>query len=547
MRGNSGYQQPRGGFVSQVETAMTDRPDVPRATFNSRWSRKTAMDGSLLYPFLVDEILPGDHIQYDASVFLRMATPLFPLLDDMELQTFFFFVPARLCWTNWKKFMGEQNSPADSIAYLVPTVQLTIAGDPVGGIVDHMGIPVAGQVGGGNRLNPNVLPFRAYMLCVHEWFRDENLQDSWLPPLGDGPDTIGNYNPAGAINGLFMVNKKHDLFTSGLPWPQKFTAPTVPLGGQAWVKGIGVDLPVPVAGSVNVTESPAPPQVAYANTQAASAFLVNMSTGVNAAPQIYADLSTASGVAINTLRTAFMVQALLERDARGGTRYTELLTMHFGVHSPDARLQRPEYLGGGRSALNITAVAQTAPTTGVPLGTIGGAGTVVGRHGCSVAAVEHGYLLGLVCIRSELTYDQGMRRMWRRSTRYDFAWPSLVEMGEQTVLSGEIYADGSASDNNVFSYVPRFEEYRTRTSEAVGIMRARAAGTLAAWSLAENFSSRPTLGSSFVRDASRTILQRVQSAGASAVGQQFIGEWLISRRATRPLPAMAIPAKLGRF
>lgn len=523
---------------------MTDSPRVPRATFTTQWTRKTAMDGSLLYPIIVDEILPGDHISYEATAFLRMATPYFPQLSDASLQTFFFFVPARLVWDKWRRFMGEQTNPGDSIAFTVPKVLLSTNGDQVGSLPDHMGLPVAGQVAATKQLSVNALPFRAYMLVCHEWFRDENMQASYLPPMGDGPDAISQYSTADSVMGLYVVNKTHDYFTSSLPWPQKFVAPTVPLAGQAPIKGLGF-----AQGIGTSLNSGAVRQVDL-STIAAPGYGVYYpvtTLWVEGAGGAYADLSTSTGVAINTLRTAFQLQTLLERDARGGTRYTELLKMHFDVTSPDARLQRPEYLGGGRSSLQVTAVAQTAPTAGVPLGTIGGAGTIVGHHGCSVAAVEHGYLLGLAVIRAELAYSQGYRRMWSRSTRYDFAWPELVELGEQTVFKHEIYADGSGAEMDAWGFVPRYEEYRTLTSEAVGIMRPRASGTLAAWHLAENFASSPTLGSTFLREPARTVLQRVQTAGASALGQQFIGEWLFSRRATRPITALGTPSRLGRF
>ncbi|AXH73665.1 MAG: major capsid protein [Microviridae sp.] len=546
-----GYQVKRRDLVSQAGQSMIERPDVPRSRFVCAWTAKKTFDAGYLIPFLLDEVYPGDHIRYDVTAYLRMATPLFPLFDNQSVDTFFFFVPMRLVWSNWQKFMGEQLNPSSSIAYTIPQIVSPAGGHASHTIYDHFGLPVVGQVDPAGAYSHSALPLRAYYLIWQEWFKDENM-DGFGSPIstGDGPDAPGLY-------GTLRRAKMHDYFTSCLPWPQKFTAPTVPIGQYAPVKGLGYDrVGTAPGGAKTVWESPpfgtsgSTPSVNYPNTwtiATATGLFMNADNSGVGWPLVYADLSQATGLAsINVLRQAWQTQMLLERDARGGTRYTEIVKSHFGVTSPDGRLQRPEFIGGGSSPLNVTPIAQTAPTAGVPLGAIGGAGTAVGKHRADYASTEHGMIIGLINVRTELSYQQGLHRFWTRSTRYDFYWPSLAGLGEQAVLTQEIYCKGlGANDQSVFGYQERWQELRTRTSEVTGLFRSGISSTIDAWHLAQNFTAAPVLGGTFIVD--NPPMTRVLAAGALATNQQFLSDILIRRDAVRPMPMYGTPSSIGRF
>lgn len=541
-------------MVSQADSAINEQPNVPRSKFIGAWTRKTTFDAGYLIPFMVDECLPGDHMTYDVTAYVRMATPLFPIFDNQRVDTFFFFVPNRLCWDNWVRFMGEQNNPSASIAFTIPPYTSHADGDDVCSLADYFGLPVKGMIAAADHLTVNALPFRAYYQIYDKWFRDENIQNA--PPLftGDTGEAVAQYNP-----GVFQRAKSHDYFTSALPWTQKFTSPNVPLAGYAPIIGIGAVNPTGNAGPQAAIETPpygtpTGPTVSYAyyknlwDAAAINQTVMNMSgPSVDAEPLIYADLAQATGVAINALRNAWLVQQLLERDARGGTRYTELIQSHFGVRNPDGRLQRPEYIGGGQSPLNITPIAQTAPTTGLTVGALGAAGTATGQHRASYAATEHGYVIGIINVKSELSYQNGVHRMWTRNTRYDFYWPSLAQLGEQAILNKEIYMTGDlyAQKDNVFGYQERWQEYRTRYSEVTGMFKSYAAGTIDAWHLSQNFSSLPTLSPTFLWDT--PPMTRVLAAGASASKMQYLADIMIHRTAVRPIPTFGTPAILGRF
>lgn len=538
------YYLPTRRLVSQDDAAIIQRPSVPRSRFTGSWTRKTTFDAGVLIPFMLDEVLPGDHLSYNVTAYVRMATPLFPLFDNQRIDTHFFYVPNRIVWANWKQFMGEEDIPGDGIDNHIPPYANSPAGGYVtGSIFDHFGLPTEATMDAPNVYQHSTLPLRAYNLIFSEWFRDQNLGSKPALPMGDGEDSA----PTTKFN-LLRRAKSHDYFTSALPWPQKFPSPSVPLGGMAPVLGLGGGTGLSTAGPISVYETGGG-SVNYAEYKSLWDAAVDNKVYMkieDSYPAVFADLSLATGVAINAFRQAFLVQSLLERDARGGTRYVELLRSHFGVTSPDFRLQRPEYIGGGQSALQLTPIAQTAPTEGIPVGALGAAGTSVGQHRASFAATEHGLIIGLISVRSELSYQQGLHKMWNRFTRYDYYWPSLAGLGEQAILRQEIYCTGvDADDILVFGYQERWQEYRTRISEVTGLMRSGTTGTLDAWHLAQFFSSAPTLNSTFMGDT--PPMDRVLAAAEEAAGQQYLADILIQRNAVRPIPTFGTPVTFGRF
>jgi len=530
------YNLPKRQLVSHSEHAMTERPDVPRSRFVQSWTRKQTMNAGLVVPFMWDEFLPGDYLKYDTTAMIRMATPIVPLFSNVKADIFYFAIPNRLVWQNWERFMGEQANPGDNIDVVHPFIDFGPADLPVGSIADYLGVPLG--VSAGQTVRVNSLPFRSYYLCWNEWFRDQNLQNSVPVPLTDG----GQAPPSS----LMPRNKFHDYFTTTLPWTQKFTAPTVPIAGTAPVRGIAINAQLnqgpfngwDTSGSVNWL-------------QARTTFGAVRLNASSTLPDVFADLSAATGVSINQLRQAVQIQRLLERDARGGTRYAELVLAHFGVRPPDYRVQRPEYIGGGSGMVNVTPVAQTAPVTGQgTVGNLGAAATGVVRARASYAATEHGIILGLISLRPEQIYWQGIRRGFLRQTRYDYYWPSLSQIGEQAVTRQEIFANGvDAEDNLTFGFQERYSEYRQRYSELAGRFRPGVTGTLSQWHTAQDFGSAPVLGDSFVR-VDTPVFNRILAGGQTLttdLNAQFLADILINADHTRPLPMFGTPVGMGRF
>lgn len=539
--------------------------DVPRSSFNRSHTFKSTFDAGRLIPFYIDEVYPADTFKLRANLFARMSTPLFPVMDNAYLDTFYFFVPYRLLWQHWREFNGENLLPGiQSTEYSVP--QVTGTNVQVGTLWDYFGFPT----GVSNQLSVSAFPFRAYIKVYNDWFRDENLQAAKDINTGDditSASTIDAVIGADATQDWtdvepFYRGKRHDYFTSALPWPQKGPGVEISLAGDAPVYMESGGFPcrfkytTSASGGIDTYELtlPASPSESYPfdvhlNTDGSatgSLGIIASNVEFNSA-NVKASLSGLSAITINSLRSAFQLQKFYEKDARGGTRYTEIIRSHFGVVSPDARLQRAEYLGGTSTQIMINPVMQTSATDSTsPQGNLAAFALANTRtHGFSKSFVEHGIVIGLLNVRTDLSYQQGINKQWLRTTREDFYWPSFAHLGEQAILNKEIFAQGTAADADVFGYQERYAELRYHPSVITGKMRSTYAQTLDAWHFAQKFDNLPALNAGFIQDTAS--FQGVQRASAVQTEPQFLLDAYIQLRCARPMPLYGVPGLVDHF
>lgn len=558
-----------------------------RTKFDRSHVYKTTFDSGKLIPVFVDEVLPGDTTRMSVNYFARLATPIKPIMDNIYLDWFFFFVPNRLVWDHWQNFCFEQEDPEDSTDYVIPT---TSAGDTsdtsksVGTLWDYFGLPIG--VSNGSGINVSALPFRAVYLIWNEWFRDENLQKSVKIQKGDANEVLDSSRSTDQPSWVSDLNiagyicpprcKRHDYFTSALPWTQKGPGVSIGLAGTASI----VD-PTPDPGYllysnanqlavVSATRSEGKSggyRVATGNgvvtfsrhgsdsdSSSVAGFAGNTSGSVTVSSQAgssylgndsYVDLDTSSIFTINSLRTAFQMQKFYERLARGGSRYTEVLRSFFGVVSPDARLQRPEFLGSFTKMVNVNPIAQTSATDDIsPQGNLSAYGVTAGKfHGFTKSFVEHGYIIGFVCARADLTYQQGINKMWLRSTVYDFYWPTFAHLGEQAIELREIYAQGSEADTSVFGYQERYAEYRYKPSQITGKFRSSVTGgTLDMWHLSQFFKNAPTLNEEFILE--NPPIERIIAVPSEP---EFLLDIGFRYTTVRPMPMFGTPGLVDHF
>jgi len=525
--------------------AQTKTAEIQRSSFDLSHGLKTTLNASDLVPILSLEVLPGDTINLRASLFGRMATPQKPVLDNLYLETFFFFTPWRQVWPNFTKLMGEQENPGDSIDYVVPAINADTQTSQSGDLFDYFGIPL----GTNFSRNPiSALPFRCYNKIYNFWFRDENLMAARNEQTDDGPDGIaGNL-----YSEVAQRRKRRDYLTSALPFPQKGPDVTVNLGGSARIYNeAGTDGFVTIGTGIGSTDY----RVLQKDGASVNVDLGASSpdSGGNAAERLMADLGNATGISINSLRESVQIQKLLERDARGGTRYPEILRSHFQVTDPGLLVhQRPLFLGGGSSQINITPVAQSTQTSDVdspnlvasPQGNLAAYGTVsANNHGFTASFTEHGHILGLVNVRADLTYQQGLERYWSRQTRYDFYWPTLSHLGEQAIKNREIFITNVAeTDADTFGYIPRYDEYRFKQSQITGLFRSAATASLDFWHLAQDFAALPALDEGFITDA--VPMDRVLAVPSEP---DFLLDVYFKIKAARPLPLYGTPGMMDHF
>lgn len=533
--------------------------DMSRSTFDRSHSVKTSFNAGLLVPFYVDEVLPGDTFDVRTSKVVRMPSLVTPVMDNLFLDTYYFFVPNRIVWNHWKELQGENTDSAwaPSIEYEVPQLRAPEGGWSVGTIADYFGIPT-----GVSGISVNALPFRGYALICQEWFRDQNLTDPLEIPKGDatvnGVNT-GNYIMDVAKGGIpFYAAKKHDYFTSALPGPQKGPDVTIPVTQPSNLPVMALaDQTDPSLSPVVLNRSMSGgtvsdfgymrnPSLTNLTTHPASSFSEASSSAALADSGVYPlnlwaiQSGDAAAATINDLRQAFQIQKMYERDARGGTRYREILRAHFGVTSPDATQQVPEYLGGNSVPITISQVLQSSPTSGSPQGNPTGQSlTTDVNNDFKSSFTEHGFVIGVMCVRYKHTYQQGIERFWSRKDRLDYYMPVYANLGEMPILNKEIYAQGSAQDDEVFGYQEAWADYRYKPSHVTGHMRSQYAQSLDSWHIADYYDQLPSLSDGWIREDPSNIDRII--AVTSEVSNQFFADIYISNRCRRVMPLYSIP------
>lgn len=536
---------------SEQHYAQVPHAEIRRAKFQRDFNLLTTMNEGDLVPIYLDEVLPADTFKINLNALVRMATPLYPVMDNAYMDFYFFFVPARLLWKHFQNLMGQNDSTfwAETTEYTTPVTTAPEGGWNVGTLADYFGIPT-----GVSGLKVNSLPFRAYTKIWNEWFRDENLQQPVTQSMDDttttGVNTGTNLSDAEAGGLPLKVCKYKDYFTSCLPSPQKAAEPVqLPMTGAAGVYAYSdKELKNKTEATINSFAS----QTDYGGVT--NQRLYDIFLWKSDPEQIYvgdgkekkqyylgADLTKVEATTINELRQAIAVQHIFERDARTGTRYKEILKGAWGVTSPDARLDRSEYIGGHRMPINVNQVIQTSSTDSTsPQGNTGAYSmTTLSQNMCTYSATEHGYVLGLAAIRVDHSYQQGLSRLWTRNTRFSYYDPMLANLGEQAVLNQEIYAQGKAKDEEVFGYQEAWADYRYRTNMVTSEMRSTYAQTLDAWHYADKYDALPTLSSSWIKEGTENIDRTL--AVQSSNSHQFICNFYYEQAWTRPMPIYSIP------